>query len=122
MGYELHITRGENWFDDEPQITCEEWLAIVDADPDLRLDGFAEAELGDGSVLRAEDPTIAVWTAHPDAGMETLWISYSQGNIVVKGPDEPTRRKMWQIAQLLNARVQGDDGEFYGPDGEELSS
>jgi hypothetical protein len=29
---------------------------------------------------------------------------------------------MVEIAEALEARVQGDDGEFYGPDGEPLAT
>jgi hypothetical protein len=44
MGYELHITRKRDWSDAGPEITLDEWLALVRSDPDMRLDGFAEAQ------------------------------------------------------------------------------
>lgn len=38
MGYELPITRAESWSEnDEARITADEWLAIVDSDPELSL-------------------------------------------------------------------------------------
>lgn len=39
MGYEIHITRAENWSDpDEARaITAEEWLEYVKRDPELKL-------------------------------------------------------------------------------------
>jgi hypothetical protein len=115
MGYDLHITRKSDWPLRGNDITFDEWLAVVAADPEMRLDGFAEAPLPDGEVLRTEDASLAVWTAYPghgvDGGMALMWLS--GGNIDTKNPDEHIRRKLWRLAQALNARVQGDDGEFY---------
>lgn len=118
MGYDVHITRRAEWCgEEELPIWLEEWLTLVDADPDLRLDGYAEAELPDGSVFGVEEPSLAVWTAHPDPARSLVWIWHNSGNVVAKDPDEFTRQKMWQIAQRLHARVQGDELELYGPDG-----
>lgn len=41
------------------------------------------------------------------------WFAYWKGSINTKNPDVPIIRKMLQIASALNAKVQGDDGEFY---------
>ena len=43
--------------------------------------------------------------------MIRLYFSGCSGS--TKNPDAPTIRKMLQIASALNAKVQGDDGEFY---------
>ncbi|MBX2855175.1 MAG: hypothetical protein KTR21_09315 [Rhodobacteraceae bacterium] len=130
MGYELHITRKAHWADENgPEISLDEWLGYVSADPEMRLDGFAEAPLPGGGVLRAEDQSLAVWTAWPgdggrdgggDGGMDGLawmWLS-GDGAICAKHPDIDIRRKMWRIAQDFGARLVGDDGEQYGADGE----
>jgi hypothetical protein len=119
MGYDVHITRKRNWFDDSPEIALGEWLSYVGRDPEMRLDGFAEAALPDGSVLRMESPGLAVWTAYSGHGHRgnMAWFHASQGDIVVKNPDPEILRKMWRIAQALNAKVQGDDGEIYDADG-----
>jgi hypothetical protein len=46
MGYDVHITRRPEWFEDEgPEITLDEWLAVIRDDPEMRLDGYAEAQL-----------------------------------------------------------------------------
>ena len=120
MGYEVHITRRSDWSDEDgPGISLEEWLQFVRGDPEMRLDGYAEAQHSEGGILRVEDPSLCVWTGHPRQGQEAglAWFYHSDGNVVVKNPDEAILRKMWQIAQHLVARVQGDDGELYGPDG-----
>ncbi len=116
MGYDVHITRRHDWFDPEgPEISLEEWLAFVAADPEMRLDGHAETRLQDGSVFRTVQRGLSVWTAysqHDDSG-NMAWFLYRKGYITVKNPDEEIIRKMWSIAQALSAKVQGDDSEVY---------
>ncbi|WP_246621160.1 hypothetical protein [Rhizobium laguerreae] len=67
-----------------------------------------------------EQTGICVWKEYsPGKNRENaacLW--WSGGNIVVKNPDQEIRRKMWLIAQSLEAEVQGEEGEYYGRDGE----
>lgn len=45
------------------------------------------------------------------------WFNFDRGDVVVKNPDAEILAKMWAIAQKLGARVQGDDGELYGANG-----
>lgn len=44
MGYDLHITRKEDWSDeysDDMGISLSEWLSYIDTDPELELsDGY----------------------------------------------------------------------------------
>ena len=100
MGYELHITRAENWAEsDQNPIAAEEWLALVDGDPELRIDADNGAHF-------------AIWSgpcSYPDGG----WFDWSDGCISTKHPDRAILAKMLQIASHLGARVQGDDGEEY---------
>jgi|CXWL01.1.fsa_nt_gi hypothetical protein len=124
MGYDIHITRRAEWFDERaPAIALDEWLAVVRNDPELRLDGFAEAPLSDGSVLRVEDSSMAVWHAYSRHGYNNgaAWIWWNGGNIEAKNPDKEILRKMWLIAQRLSARVQGDECEFYDSAGEVIA-
>ncbi|MER7721983.1 hypothetical protein ABTX99_34530 [Streptomyces flaveolus] len=38
MGYELHITRRDDWWDEEGSaISRQEWESVVAADPDLGI-------------------------------------------------------------------------------------
>ncbi|VWD56671.1 hypothetical protein [Burkholderia contaminans] len=120
MGYDVHITRKENWFDESgPRIDIDEWKTVVLSDPDMRLDGYASAVVGNGSVLRIESNGLAVWTAYAGNGIDgnMAWFDFRQGNIVVKNPDGAILRKMWLLAQRLDAKVQGDECEAYGEDG-----
>ena len=123
MGYDIHITRKTNWFEEEPKIGCDEWQAVVASDDEMRLDGYAEAKVGCGAVLRVESEGLAVWTAYSGhaANGNMAWFDFRGGNVVVKNPNAEILGKMWAIAENLGARVQGDDGELYGPDGSVIS-
>jgi hypothetical protein len=115
MGYDIHITRAEDWCDSETTpISLGEWTAYVTSDPEMRLDNSAEVEV-DEHVLQHENAGIAVWTAFTGhgAGGNLAWFSYSEGQIQVKNPDREILGKMLQIARRLDAKVQGDDGEEY---------
>lgn len=102
MGYDLHITRAADWSESEDTpITADEWLTLVDADPELFLN-------------TANGPHFAGWrgaSALPDP-----WLDWDAGQIHTKNPDSALLRKMAQIAAQLGARVQGDDGELYEGD------
>lgn len=121
MGYDIHITRKTHWFDDEgPTISMEEWKAYIASDPELRLDGYAETTVGNGAVLRVKNEGMAVWTAYSKEN--TAWIWLDSSGIVAKNPDNEILRKMFQIAQVLDARVVGDDDEEYDADGEMVAT
>ena len=117
MGYDLHITRQENWFDEieDLRITQEEWTEYISLDEEMRLDGFSEITLPDGKLLRQADPGMAVWTGYTANGVEQnyAWIWLDNGNIGAKNPDQEIIVKMLEIAKHFKARVQGDDGELY---------
>jgi len=121
VGYDIHITRKENWFDVEgPTISFDDWTALVNSDPEMRLDGFAEAATGAGQIVKIKGPSLSVWTAYSKNGKDgnQAWLWLGQGNVVTKNPDSEILRKMYVIAQSLGAKVQGDEGEIYAPDGE----
>jgi hypothetical protein len=100
MGYDLHITRAEDWADNEESpISAEEWLAAAAADPELRL----------GS---PNGPYFADWV-DLRTGAERGWLDWSDGDIFTKHPDRALLGKMLELAARLGARVQGDDGELY---------
>ena len=96
MGYDLHITRKHDRADEAgPTINPQEWLAVLDADPEL------------SRATDAGDDTLAgAWK-----GDTLFW--FTEGEIRCKNPDEPVIRKMVEIAERLGATVQGDDGERY---------
>ena len=117
MGYNLYITKKENWFeeDDSNNISPTEWKDYLKADSEMRLDNFAEATATNGEYIRIESEGMSVWTKYSRAGLDGnhAWFWPDNGNIVVKNPDIEIRNKMIDVARQLKAKVQGDDGELY---------
>ncbi|HYG73828.1 MAG TPA: hypothetical protein VEK08_02250 [Planctomycetota bacterium] len=110
MGYDVHITRAENWFDSEENaISHQEWKQYVNRDKELRPEGCIEFETDEGLV----EADVLAWGTEEDLALH--WYS---GRITAKNPSPAGIAKMFQIAQHFNARVQGDEGEFYGASGE----
>ena len=85
----------------------------------MRLDGFAEASTGEGEWVGIKKAGLSVWTRYSQAAQDgnQAWFALYGGNVIVKNPDGEIRRKMYAIAQRLAAKVQGEEGECYGPDG-----
>ena len=98
MGYNLHITRREMWCDEGKDITVDEWIGIVENDPELSIDS-------------KNGLYFAVWK--PRHMSEEYWLDWFQGNIYSKNPDQALILKMIEISKQLRAVVQGDDGEIY---------
>ena len=120
MGYSLHITRAEEWFESEhAPITLDEWLDCVRDDRELRLEQTARTALSGGEVLEMDLPGLAVWTAwsRHDESNAMVYFWHSEGCVDSRGVDDEVVGKLYQIAQRLGARVFGDDGEEYGADG-----
>ena len=104
MGYELHITRKKRWSDTEgSSITPEEWLAVVQDDPELTID-------------EENGPYFAVWSG---PGEYPCWLDYSDGDLFSNYPTDEFIEKMVQLAKALGGKVQGDDGEVYPGGGRE---
>lgn len=105
MGYQLHITRAPEWIEaDQWPIELDEWLRLVEQDPDRVLQ--------DSGL-----PGFVVWTALSQGGAHPpMW--HTEGCVVSSAAETLVARKMHQIAQRLGARVVGDDGEEYDAAGE----
>jgi hypothetical protein len=116
VGYDVHITRAEPWYESKSRpIKLDEWLRYIAADAEMRLDNYAEADVGGGEVLRVESEGLAVWTAYIGHGLDgnMAWFSFHDGRVIVKNPDDEILAKMRDIAAALKAKVIGDEGEFY---------
>jgi hypothetical protein len=98
MGYDIHITRKNDWADESGlRIALAEWKSVVENDPELTLDRAPDGtDLASASFLGEEG---------------VLW--WDDGEIVSKYPNEQLLAKMLALAELLNAKVQGGDGEVY---------
>ncbi|MEV6978724.1 hypothetical protein [Kitasatospora sp. NPDC093806] len=107
MGYDVHITRRAHWWDEEgPDIAAAEWAAVVAADSDLARVPLPPGRLGDTEWAVEVGPARV-----GDALPEALW--WRAGRIVAKHPSDALIATMCRVAKVLDARVQGDDGEYY---------
>lgn len=113
MSYDLHITRRNWWTQDGKDIGFEEWRAYVATDPELSLDGVAVARAPNGDEIRIERAGLTRWAPH---GETEGWFDHDRGVVTVASPEAAQFAKAWTIAQHFNARIQGDEGEFYDPD------
>ena len=116
MGYDKYITCCDLWGDDNAanMIGKGEWRTVVETDPELSLERVVKAKLPFGKELVYENPLLAMWLAHPNGS--PVPFDFRRGRVIVKNPDAAILNKMRQIAVLLNARVQGEAGEFYDED------
>ena len=113
MGYELHIHRKTNWFDDGPSISDHEWKAVFSADSSLLVDGEIYYRIDERDVTA---PIVAWRAGKADEAVFHLY----KGEVTVNTSNDSALAKAWEIASKLDARLQGDDGEFYGPEGKPL--
>jgi hypothetical protein len=61
------------------------------------------------------DISAAEWEAMvtDDPGLAVVPMWWRAGRIVSKNPSDAVIAKMYEVARLLDARVQGDEGEYY---------
>jgi len=121
MGYDVHITRKEDWSgDDGPEISREEWLGFVGNDKSMRLERDTVVENDQGEAFSVQDETLAVWTewANREEGKSEAWMWHSHGNVMAKNPDRAMLQKMFLIADTMGGKLQGDEGEVYNSIGE----
>ena len=104
MGYDIHITRSEDWAANaDSEISQKEWLAVVEGDTELTLD----PRFGECSVL---------WKG--EASPADAWFDWYKGNVFTTNPDRAILAKAIEIASRLRAEVHGDDGKRYHEAGE----
>ena len=117
MGYDLHIVRQNNWsdYEEDSNITLEEWLHYVESDSELQLTNGYDSEVP--GILPGQwqnRPGFCDWIGHPKADAAIVpWFEYYRGSISTKNPDDNTIRKMITISKAFNGRLRGDNGEFY---------
>ncbi|MAK60204.1 MAG: hypothetical protein CMK09_04435 [Ponticaulis sp.] len=110
MSYDFHVHRFEDWSEptEKDAISFEEWIELCRADDELSEDGAYRDNRFDFDI------PIFGWPAPEGEAASFLWLD---GEIIVTSPDETAIIKAKKIAEKLVAKVQGDDGEFYGEDG-----
>ena len=102
--YSLHIER-------ENKISESEWLAICESDSSLSVQNIAKAiNPQTGEVIEIQTPNSCIWTS--PILRKKYYFTYSNGSITL-GSDKAQIKKAKKLAQLLSAKVIGDEGEEY---------
>ena len=102
MGYDVHITRKAQWHTARgPKISADEWRAFVAAEPDLRW--YPDVEDRDDRGVEIVD----------SLGNVVGVIYWDRGDVRTKNPNGELLGRMIEIADTLNARLMGDEGETY---------
>ena len=116
MGYDLHIVRRKDWddYEEDSDISLEEWLAYVQIDDELELTNGNKIKITGVENSIQNVSGFCNWTGHSiKVNDDKPWFDYGYRMIISKYPDDETIKKMICIADKFNAKVQGDDGEFY---------
>ena len=99
MGHELHATRADHWTRTAgSEITAAEWKEVVTWDPSLRCDP-------------KNGPHAVHWVSEADTPQG--WFDWYDGVVYTTDPDRASAGKLFELAERMNAKVQGDGGEVY---------
>jgi hypothetical protein len=107
-GNPRYLTRGTFSSEMNPgaPIRPEEWERLVATEPDLEMMTRIEATLPSGRRWIA-CPPVAGWTSHPSGRVVPFF--HDRDVIEVRDPDEPTTRRMRQLAPALTATLVDDN-------------
>lgn len=121
MGYDLYITRNEDWSDTDGQdITLDDWTGYLAVDQTLVLDPDHAARADPRVASGAKEPSHVRWIEWPDRepGIREAWVWLERGNLVATDADIRFRQKLFLIADALDARLMGENGDVYNSSGE----
>jgi hypothetical protein len=105
MSIYVYVTRKPDPLEADGQdIAAQEWIELIESDPDLSLADPPDRFPGDRR-------SYAVWTAYPDG--YPAWFSLADGSIEVKGIDEAILTKLRFFARKLDARIVSELGEEF---------
>ncbi len=115
MGYELHIVRQTDYDNEEEEssITLEEWLSYVAKDKELHLTNGYKVNIPGIHTAWQNSPGFCEWTQHILEDGSIAWFDFGCGMISAKYPDDVMIKKMINMSNSLNAKVRGDDFEYY---------
>jgi len=118
MGYDVHITRkAVSWDDasDDAAISLAEWQEYVANDPEMQPDEVTNPVSRTSQATDWDLMGASIWVPYSKNGRGDYYARFvHQGDrITVAQPDEEMLGKMLLVAYALQARVQGDDGEYF---------
>jgi hypothetical protein len=122
MAYEIHIERVNDTGESagEP-ITLSEWKAAVENQENIRLtsDDVVATNPATGEVIRIPNSDGDAEVFFPEESKWYRVYRWRKGRITFKGlpsfdnPNDTLRQATRLLAKSLEARIVGDEGEFY---------
>lgn len=108
MGYQLHITRADDWTEsNQEEIKKDEWDEYVKEDVELTKTDAVSLTTPFGTLSMEGD--FAIW----NGSKNQVIFEYNYGKVSVNNPDEETIQKIREIAKRINSRVVGAEYEEY---------
>lgn len=115
MAYSLHIIKSQySWEANENPIKLEEWIELVKTDSQMKMKSEFEGinpRTKEKIIIKLRDT--AVWLFKNENIEYEVPFTYKKGAISVSHTDDNVIEKMKEIAEKLNGRVVGDEGEEY---------
>jgi hypothetical protein len=104
VGYDLHITRADDWIDGEKTpISRQRWKAFAAGEGRLTVGGWFDADIG-------RQPA---WTYTSSDGKD-FSLSWRNGIVDVTGRfSDQACRELAGLATALGAQLVGDEGESF---------
>jgi hypothetical protein len=116
MSYSITIVRRNRWddIDEESNITLQEWVDMVKTDPELEFPQDSDLTELNKDYYQSK-PGYCEWNAHPNhkEPFARPYFDYYHGEITTQNVDDYSLLKAISIAEILNGKVIGQDGEFY---------
>ncbi len=109
MGYEVHIIRKKDYedYDEESNITHEEFIALVERRPELSWEAVGNDE--DNSKRE-----YCYWNSYPALeNNNPPWLHYFHGEINTKCTEDDCLKLWLELANEMGGQLRGDDGEQY---------
>ena len=116
MSYDIHITRAEFWLDDEDPITLEEIERLVKPLPQgfsIDRTGIVTATGPQGQTLSAEVGPYLVYEDQEDMDSRICIYFDEESGPWFRACGEKYMLPVIELADMLHAKVQGDEDEIY---------
>lgn len=115
MAYEIYITRAESWVEDENPITLSEVEKVLEKLPrgfEIDQTGVVTTTTPDGNKLSAKVGPYLIYQNEKDSNSR-VHIYFNNGVPSFSVREEKYMLPIIELADALNAKVQGDEEEIY---------
>lgn len=103
MAYDIHVFRGENWWEGSSEpITPEELLKI---DGVLKADNASSTNPQTGMTIKIASDDMFTYNG--------VYVMLKRGIIKFSARNDESIENIRPLANALNAVIQGDEGEYY---------